>query len=178
MTARTPAQGSERYLDFTNAQGLCFRMQVEDDPFDACAFTVRVTPLQGHGESNASQPAFSQHALLSALTSRERDVALLIAEGFTNDQIALRLCIRTSSPKPTCPTARRSSPYCTTRHASLCAAPHQAEHRRREVEGYRQEASHPPPERRTRGALLGSRSTLAKAFSQKAPLRTSSPAAP
>ena len=99
MTARTPAQGSERYLDFTNAQGLCFRMQVEDDPFDACAFTVRVTPLQSHGESNASQPAFSQHALLSALTSRERDVAMLIAEGFTNDQIALRLCISLSTVK-------------------------------------------------------------------------------
>jgi DNA-binding NarL/FixJ family response regulator len=99
MSTRTPAHGSERYLDFTNAQGLCFRMQVEDDPFDACAFTVRVTPLQGHGEPDASQPAFSQHALLSALTSRERDVALLIAEGFTNDQIALRLCISLSTVK-------------------------------------------------------------------------------
>ena len=74
-------------------------MQVEDDPFDACAFTVRVTPLQSHGESNVSQPAFSQHALLSALTSRERDVAMLIAEGFTNDQIALRLCISLSTVK-------------------------------------------------------------------------------
>ena len=84
MSTRTPAHGSERYLDFTNAQGLCFRMQVEDDPHDACAFTVRVTP---------------QHALLSALTSRERDVALLIAEGFTNDQIALRLCISLSTVK-------------------------------------------------------------------------------
>ena len=55
MSTRTPAHGSERYLDFTNAQGLCFRMQVEDDPHDACAFTVRVTPLQGHGEPDASQ---------------------------------------------------------------------------------------------------------------------------
>lgn len=99
MSTRTPAHGSERYLDFTNAQGLCFRMQVEDDPHDACAFTVCVTPLQGHREPDASQPAFSQHALLSALTSRERDVALLIAEGFTNDQIALRLCISLSTVK-------------------------------------------------------------------------------
>lgn len=99
MTARTPAQGSERYLDFTNAQGLCFRMQVEDDPRDACAFTIRVTPLQSHREPETSQPAFSQQALLSALTSRERDVALLIAEGFTNDQIALRLCISLSTVK-------------------------------------------------------------------------------
>ena len=52
---------------------MCIRDR--DDPHDACAFTVRVTPLQGHREPDASQPAFSQHALLSALTSRERDVA-------------------------------------------------------------------------------------------------------
>ncbi|RDB64416.1 hypothetical protein C1878_00740 [Gordonibacter sp. 28C] len=99
MASQTPAQGQDRYLDFTNAQGLCFRMQVEDDPVDACSFTVRVTPLFEQSDQDASRSSFQQNGLLSNLTSRERDVALLIAEGFTNEQIALRLCISLSTVK-------------------------------------------------------------------------------
>ena len=44
MTTQAPARGTGRHLDFANAQGQRFRLQVEDDPVDACAFTVRVIP--------------------------------------------------------------------------------------------------------------------------------------
>ena len=98
MERRSPARGHDRYLDFTSAQGICFRMQVEDDPHDACSFTVRVTPLFDYQESNAQDSA-APPDLLSHLTSRERDVALLVAEGFTNNQIAERLCISLSTVK-------------------------------------------------------------------------------
>ena len=96
MTTNTPARGADRHLDFTNAQGQCFRMQVEDDPADACAFTVRVIPLF---EPVPASPSPVPDDLLASLTARERDVAELIVEGFTNDQVALRLCISRSTVK-------------------------------------------------------------------------------
>lgn len=99
MTGSSPAQGEDRYLDFTNAQGLCFRMQVVDDPVDACSFTVRVTPLPGSCESQTISPVTAQNNLLANLTPREHDVALLVAEGLTNSQIALRLCVSLSTVK-------------------------------------------------------------------------------
>lgn len=98
MTCTAPAHGHDRYLDFTNAQGLCFRMQVEDDPIDACSFTVRVTPLLSRDEQ-ATDQSYSASDPLDALTWRERDVAVLVAEGFTNEQIATRLCISLSTVK-------------------------------------------------------------------------------
>lgn len=99
MTTYAPARGSDRHLDFTNAQGQRFRMQVEDDPADACAFTVRVIPLLEPAEARAAAPSPRSHAVLAALTARERDVASLIAEGFTNDQVARRLYISRSTVK-------------------------------------------------------------------------------
>lgn len=96
MTTHAPARGADRHLDFTNAQGQCFRMQVEDDPTDACAFTVRVIPLL---EPVASAPGLFSCDALASLTARERDVTALIAEGCTNDQVALRLCISRSTVK-------------------------------------------------------------------------------
>ena len=53
MTTQAPARGTDRHLDFANAQGQRFRLQVEDDPVDACAFTVRVIPLPEPSEAAA-----------------------------------------------------------------------------------------------------------------------------
>lgn len=103
MTTQAPARGTDRHLDFANAQGQRFRLQVEDDPVDACAFTVRVIPLPEPSEAAAGDhrrtTAPAAAAALAALTARERDVAALIAEGLTNDQVAGRLYISRSTVK-------------------------------------------------------------------------------
>ncbi|MCI2241079.1 helix-turn-helix transcriptional regulator [Adlercreutzia faecimuris] len=111
MTTQAPARGTGRHLDFANAQGQRFRLQVEDDPVDACAFTVRVIPLPEPLEAaagasdhrRAAAPTASTTpvaaAALAALTAREREVAALIAEGLTNDQVAGRLYICRSTVK-------------------------------------------------------------------------------
>ena len=58
MSTRTPAHGSERYLGFTNAQGLCFRMQVEDDPRRLRIHRPRHPPCKATGSPTRANPPF------------------------------------------------------------------------------------------------------------------------
>lgn len=98
MACHDSDQGQNRHLDFTNAQGMRFRLCVEDDASDACSFVVRVTPLVDEA-SAAATPTPGSDDPLCVLTAREREVALLVAECFTNDQVAGRLCISLSTVK-------------------------------------------------------------------------------
>lgn len=69
MTCSTPAQGPDRYLDFEDARGVCFRIRVEDDPSDPESFTLRVTPLYRGLDSNTAEESPSVPLSSSKLAS-------------------------------------------------------------------------------------------------------------
>lgn len=125
MARHDSDQEQNRYLDFTNAQGMRFRLHVEDDTSDACSFVVRVTPLVDEAcDAPASPP--DPGDLLSVLTAREREVALLVAECFTNDQIANRLCISLSTVKSHVQSI--FAKMCVTNRTALVALLHDSSH--------------------------------------------------
>lgn len=97
MVLYDPDHRQGHYLDFTNAQGMRFRLQVEDDAADDSSFVLRVTYLIDRAGETAE--ASGSDDPLAVLTAREREVALLVAECLTNEQISDRLCISISTVK-------------------------------------------------------------------------------
>lgn len=99
MTTQAITHGTDRCLCFANAQGQRFRLQVEDDPVNACAFSIHVVSLPEINAPVEKSLEGDLPSIFSVLTARERDVVALAAEGLTNDQMAHRLYISRSTVK-------------------------------------------------------------------------------
>ena len=80
MTAQAITHGPDRCLCFANAQGQRFRLQVEDDPVNACAFSIRVVSLPEISVAVKEPLEGDLPSIFSVLTARERDVVSLVAE--------------------------------------------------------------------------------------------------
>lgn len=81
-----------RAAQFVTKGGLLYTIWVSTDAADDRACTIRVMPQ----DVDQTAPSASE---LSALTSRENEVAQLVAEGYTNNEIANELCISVSTVK-------------------------------------------------------------------------------
>ena len=75
---------------FMTAGGALYTIWVTTDPEDSRACTISVRPQEE--QQTAALP-------FNVLTQREREVAELVSDGWTNTEIAERLCISVSTVK-------------------------------------------------------------------------------
>lgn len=88
---------------FVTAGGVRYAIWASTDATNDLACTIRIEPLgfdSGRGEGALSHVLESRSGeLLESLTVRENEVARLVADGATNQQIAEDLCISLSTVK-------------------------------------------------------------------------------
>ena len=81
-----------------NVRGTCFDIEVVSSDELGCPLSIRLSPMKESqcSETTVISPSVSP---LTALTTREREVASLVAQGLTNRQIAETLFVSLSTVK-------------------------------------------------------------------------------